>query len=264
VRIYVICPVYNRKNVTKNFLNQMHQQTYKNITIVFIDSGSKDGTVSMIENYDFDSRVVKGNENWWWARSVNEGLKYIKTLNLAPDDIVGIINDDVIFNNIYIENVDKYLNKAQDVLLGSKLVNQDGIIESGIFFDKRTMKFVKTDHSINCSSTRGLFFKYSLLPKIGLMRQNLFPHYFSDYDLTLRANYKGLEIKFTPDVYINLHLDTQSKGKSNNQNTRLLSNANASNIVRRLIFITSHCPISRLPILYAKEIKNIVKKTYEK
>jgi GT2 family glycosyltransferase len=262
--IYLICPVYNRKSITENFLNQIHQQTYKNVKIIFIDSGSNDGTINMIENNDCNSKVIKGNGRWWWARSVNEGLKYINTLDLNSEDIVGIINDDVILADIYLENVNNFFNQDNDGILGSLLINQMGVTESGIFFDKENMRFTNTHLNINCCSTRGIFFKFSSLSTIGIMRQRLFPHYFSDYDLTLRANHKGMAIQFDTGVFINLHPNTHLNGKSNRQNTKMFSNANASNIMRRLIFIVLHCNKNRIPLLFVKEIKIFSKKYRQK
>lgn len=262
--IYLICPVYNRREITEYFLKEIEKQTYKDVKIIFIDSGSNDKTANMIKSYAANSKVIKGTEKWWWAKSVNEGLKYVYRINPNPGDTVGIINDDVILTDVYLENVNNFFNQGNDGILGSLLINQSGVTESGIFFDKDSMKFTNTDLNINCCSTRGLFFKFSSLSKIGMMRHRLFPHYFSDYDLTLRANHKGMKIQFDAGVLINLHPDTHSNGKSKRQNTKIFSNANASNVIRRLIFIALHCNKNRIPVLFAKEIKNFAKKYSEK
>ena len=262
--IYLICPVYNRREITECFLKEIEKQTYKEVKIIFIDSGSTDGTASMIKSYQANSKVIKGTEKWWWAKSVNEGLKYIYELNPNPGDIVGIINDDVILTDFYLENVNNFFNQGNDGILGSLLINQAGVTESGIFFDKENMKFTVTDLNINCCSTRGIFFKFSSLSEIGMMRHRIFPHYFSDYDLTLRANHKGMTIQFDSGVFINLHPNTNLNGRSKRQNTKVFSNANASNIFRRFMFIAFHCNKNRIPILFAKEVKNFAEKYREK
>jgi hypothetical protein len=44
----------------------------------------------------------------------------------------------------------------------------------------------------------------------------------------------------------------------------MFSNANASNIMRRLIFIFLHCNKNRIPFLFVKEMKIFVKKYCQK
>jgi predicted SAM-dependent methyltransferase len=57
---------------------------------------------------------------------------------------------------------------------------------------------------INCLSTRGLFLYYSDMEAIGGFHPFLLPHYWSDYEFTLRAARKGFRLVTSDEAVLNL------------------------------------------------------------
>jgi len=65
--IYILIPVHNRKEFTRQCLLSLRKQTYKKIKIVVIDDGSLDGTGGMLAREFPAVHVIKGDGNLWWA-----------------------------------------------------------------------------------------------------------------------------------------------------------------------------------------------------
>jgi len=55
--VSIIVPVYNRNSVIKKCYNSLINQTYKNIEIIFVDDGSTDDTLDVLNSF-LDNRLV--------------------------------------------------------------------------------------------------------------------------------------------------------------------------------------------------------------
>ena len=120
--VYVITPVYNRKDLTQRFLACLKRQTYPDIETVIIDDGSTDGTSQMIESQYPEVTIIHGTGDLWWTGGVNEGLLY--TIEKASvDDYVLIINDDLEFDEHYVENLVRFAQHHPNTLIGSLVVD---------------------------------------------------------------------------------------------------------------------------------------------
>ena len=47
--IHIVIPVYNRRDITRNCLLSLREQTHTDFQVVVIDDGSTDGTSEMIQ-----------------------------------------------------------------------------------------------------------------------------------------------------------------------------------------------------------------------
>ena len=50
-KVSINIPTYNSEETIKLCLDSIEKQTYKNIEIIIVDGGSKDGTLSIAKNY---------------------------------------------------------------------------------------------------------------------------------------------------------------------------------------------------------------------
>lgn len=75
-KVSIIIPVYNAKNSIENLLKDLIHQSYKNIEIIFINDGSTDNTVHIIEEYArTDSRIkYTTTENQGPSNARNVGI----------------------------------------------------------------------------------------------------------------------------------------------------------------------------------------------
>lgn len=79
-KISIIVPVYNVEDYIKECLDSLVAQTYKDIEIVIVDDGSKDGSIAICEEYAkrYDNIVIYTKENGGLSDARNYGIKVAK------------------------------------------------------------------------------------------------------------------------------------------------------------------------------------------
>jgi len=204
--IYILLPVFNRREITKRFIACLNTQTYTNYHLVLIDDGSTDGTAEMAKNYVHELTIIHGNGNWWWAGSLQQGYKWVRSQKLNNDDIILLINNDTTFQNDFLKIGLNILNQhSNTLLLAQEYSLQDNrLIDAGVHIDWKQLSFkqAKTPEEINCLSTRGLFMKAMDFLKLGGFYPKLLPHYLSDYEFTYRAHRKGMCLRTDPSLQL--------------------------------------------------------------
>src|SRR5688572_9899381 len=93
VRIEVVTPVHNRKELTLRCLESLGQADLSGIDlhVIVVDDGSTDGTADALAEHYPDVMVIKGDGNLWYTAGTNVGLK--AALERDPDYILAINND---------------------------------------------------------------------------------------------------------------------------------------------------------------------------
>jgi glycosyltransferase involved in cell wall biosynthesis len=78
--ISIIVPVYNTANYLDECVTSLLQQTYSNCEFIFINDGSTDGSLSILEKYQAtDARIIVINqENQGVSVARNQGLSIVK------------------------------------------------------------------------------------------------------------------------------------------------------------------------------------------
>ena len=130
--IFIIIPVHNRKDFTRNCLLSLRKQTFQNFTTVVIDDGSLDGTSEIIQKEFPEVILLHGDGNLWWAGATNLGVNYALE-NGTKSDYILTMNDDTIIRPNYIETLLECASKHPRSLIGSiAIINNDRrIIEDG-------------------------------------------------------------------------------------------------------------------------------------
>ncbi|HSH72704.1 MAG TPA: glycosyltransferase [Methylophilaceae bacterium] len=210
-KLHILLPVHNRRAITESFVECLVAQTYKNYHLILVDDGSTDGTSAMVQAKIPNLTVIKGKGDWWWAGSLQQGLNWLKKSDLNDDALLLFINDDVSFQNDYLERGISLMANNAGVLMLSRFIADDGqISETGVCADLKTLTFnvAKSNQQINCLSTRGLFAYWKDIKLIGDFHPILLPHYLSDYEYTIRAHNKGFKCETSPDLLIKPNLET--------------------------------------------------------
>jgi GT2 family glycosyltransferase len=116
--VYVIIPVHNRKEFTRDCLNSLQRQTVSGHQIIVVDDGSTDGTKEMLANEFPDVVVLPGNGNLFWTAAINLGVK--RALTLGAEYILTLNNDTVASGN-FIEQMLFWaeLTSTSNALLGA-------------------------------------------------------------------------------------------------------------------------------------------------
>lgn len=90
VKVSVLVPIYNVEEFLPECLNSLVGQTLKEIEIICINDGSKDGSLDIIKKYAAKDKriVVIDKKNSGYGDSMNQGLKK------ATGEYVGIVESD--------------------------------------------------------------------------------------------------------------------------------------------------------------------------
>lgn len=213
LKLYIILPVHNRRNITLKFIANLKQQTFKNYQLVLVDDGSTDGTSEAVKTLMPESVIIKGKGDWWWAGGLQQGINWLKHSDeVVSDDAVLMINDDVQFEDDFLEKGLNIINSEKDFLLLAECheAKTGKILDRGVKADLCFLKLeqAKSPEEINCLSTMGLFMKIATLKKIGDFSPNFLPHYLSDYEFTIRAYRKGLTLRTNPALKLWVNAET--------------------------------------------------------
>ena len=228
----VVIPTFNRKKQLLELLIQLKQQktAQLKIGIVVVVDGSTDGTLEMLHADFPEVFVVKGDGNWWFTRSMNEGCKY--AVEVLGAKLIITSNDDLVLaNDEYFLRIHKnFVECGGNCVIGSvayslkepRMITFSGIekqskltlknynyIRPYTVIKPETMNGLKPSVTL---STRGMLIESSILKKINYLDEKTFPQYASDYDVVLRAGKAGAKIYVTYDAYIFENMDLTSSG----------------------------------------------------
>jgi GT2 family glycosyltransferase len=254
-RIYILLPVHNRRATTKQFIQCLCAQTYRNWHLVLIDDGSSDGTEAMVRDLVPSLTVLHGRGNWWWAGSLQRGYEWLKRNGVAPESLVLIANDDTEFEPDFLANAVDVV-KPRSLVLARLFDRATGeFVESGVYWNWRTLGLtvVRDAGIVNCFSTRGLFLRAADFLEIGGFHPILLPHYLSDYEFTIRAHRRGFALISVPQVFLRYDAALTGmhkiEGHSLMRTLRIaLSRKSASNPLDWTSFILLACPLRYVPI----------------
>ena len=220
--VNIILPVYNRREVTERFIECLIAQSYIYYRLLLIDDGSSDGTYEMVKSKVNNLAVIKGKGDWWWAGSLQQGIKWLEKNEADDNEIVMFANDDVTFDESFLQKAIEILNGENNIFLLPQVYDEktDMIIESGVEADlsRMTFKPATSKKKINCLPTRCLFMRITDLKKVGGFRPRILPHYWSDYEFTIRAFRKGIQLRTSQDIVIIPCNETTGFRKFNNTN----------------------------------------------
>ena len=199
--IYILTAVHNDIEDTKKLLKSVYTQTLKNFEVFLVDDGSTDGTSNFIKEKYSEVNLIKGDGNLWWTKSLNLGLKRILE-KASKNDFVWIINNDCTFGKTLLSSVSSFAAKHKSFIIGSLVLDKKTkrIWDRGVKIDWSKLNFsmAGTDEQIDALSTKGTLYPVRVFKEIGLFDAKHFPHYFSDYEFSIRAGRAGYKLIVCP------------------------------------------------------------------
>lgn len=233
--IGIIIPTHNRKNELIRLIDQLQQQ--RNLTdiiikIILVVDGSNDGTLELLNIKHPELITIQGDGNWWFTKSVNEGLKHALYLDVTH---CLILNDDVQIESNYIENLLAAIDKTgNNAIIGSISLNNkkpQRILFSGVkkiipysfkylnLFDYQSVYDCNIHQGVYETELligRGSLIPAQILHEIGIWDERL-PQYGSDEEFTLKAKKKGykLYINLNAVLFVDVKLTSSFSSKSN-------------------------------------------------
>ncbi|UZR93205.1 glycosyltransferase family 2 protein [Chondrinema litorale] len=273
--IYIVIPVFNRKQFTKDCLDSLRKQTDKRFKIVVVDDGSTDGTSEMLKEEYPEVHVLYGDGNLFWTAATNMGIRYALENNA---DYVLTLNNDVIAVEDYIEKMYYWAEKEPNSLLGSMALdtktNKPTYGGEIIHWMSHSYTFLldvlpeneQTTgiHEVSHFPGRGLLIPKAVFDKIGLYAEKALPHYMADHDFTHKAKRHGFKIFCNYDAKIFTY--PEASGDQQNRKKKSLKKyyehlfgiRGGGNLKNFTIYTFRNCPIYYMPsflvIGYSKRI----------
>ena len=178
MKISIITVCYNSAKTIENTFHSVKNQTYKNVEYIVVDGVSKDGTLDLIKKYE--STISK------WLSAPDKGLydALNKGIALATGDIVGVLNSDDVFLDVFIlENIAKF---HQENDIDASIGNITQFNESGKTVRKYSSKnWTPENLKIGFMPAHpAIFFKRDLFENYGKYRLDFVSG--ADYELIIR------------------------------------------------------------------------------
>jgi GT2 family glycosyltransferase len=225
--VYVIIPVFNRKNLTRQCLISLLNQTYTGFQIIVVDDGSTDGTDEMLVTEFKEAIVLKGNGNLWWTGATNLGIEYTLQHSKSPNtDFVLTLNNDLEVPQNYLEKlVQAAMQNGQSIIgsLSVNISNTEQLSFCGVKWNRYTAKYHSIAKDFHYSYKmlkesnqeivqsdllpgRGTLIPLIVFLKIGLFDLINFPHYAADEDFSWRARKAGYSLLIPTSTFVKSHI----------------------------------------------------------
>jgi len=212
--ISLIIPSYNNLQHLKNVYASIQKYAPK-AEVILLDDGSTDGTWEWMQQVEIEAnnktRILKSEER------VGHTILYDKGIDLATNDIVGILHADMILGPNYIENMIKHLQPGK-VICATRIEpplhpagNEKIIMDFGMDFDTLNIdafeEFVMHQQESNLDRvTRGMFAPWILYKTdflaIGGHDPLFAPFPYEDSDIFQRWILAGYELVQSRDAFV--------------------------------------------------------------
>jgi len=122
IRIEIVTPVHNRRDLTLQFLKSLSRIDRTNLQthIIIVDDGSTDGTVEAVREKFPDVEIVAGDGDLWYTAGTNLGLE--TALKYDPDYILAVNNDSV-FDENFLRYMVECAEKFRRSVVGAVLLD---------------------------------------------------------------------------------------------------------------------------------------------
>jgi GT2 family glycosyltransferase len=215
--VSAIIPTWNRADLLRAVLLNLHSQTRKPDQIIVVDNGSED--TSQIVAREFGADLVVFPENRGFAPAVNEGVLH------ATSDWILILNNDVVLQPDWLEQMLISAQEESACFAAGKLLRPgeasriDGtwdLVSRAAYawrcgYGKQDGEIWSSRRRISFVPMTAALFRRSVFATIGLL-ETRFESYYEDVDFGVRCALAGLEGIYEPAA-VALHLSKTTLGR---------------------------------------------------
>jgi len=207
----LIIPTYNNLRHIKNAYTSV-RKFYPELELVLLDDGSTDDTKTWLDELEDDFVIKYRSEE-----RVGHTILYDKGIEMATNEIVGIMHADMILGPNYIENVLKHLERGK-VVCATRIEpplhpeGKEKIIRNfGMDFDDLNIEafeefVIKSQGEYKDQTTRGMFAPWVLYKEdfqaIGGHDHGFAPFPYEDSDIFQRWILAGYELIQSRDAFV--------------------------------------------------------------
>lgn len=181
IKVSIVTISFNNARDIRQTIESVVCQSYKNIEYIIVDGGSKDETLSIVQEYNgkISKIISEPDKNLYDA--INKGLK------LATGDIVGLIHSgDRLFDSGIVEKiVGHFTENDTDIIYGHSIIVDGKNVPVRV---NKSPKYRRNLARIGwMPSHQSIYMKRTLLANYGYYDISLHPY--SDYEFFLRYFY---------------------------------------------------------------------------
>lgn len=261
--LYIVIPVFNRKDFTRACLDSLRQQTTTAFRVVVVDDGSTDGTGQMLRQDFPEVLVEEGDGNLFWTAGVNlgirralaEGATQIMTLNndvlTAPDFVAQMQTVAAQHPTAVLGALELDAGTGQPVYGGETLNwrtnTRRDLLETLPPEQRRGL------HPVTYLPGRGLLIPRQVLETIGLFDEKRLPHYLADFDYTSVARRHGFPVYCNYDARLSTYPEESGQEITRRQRSlrgyyqHLFGIRGGGNLRNFTHFSLKNCPRPYLP-----------------
>ena len=261
--LYLVIPVFNRKEFTRACLESLRAQTNPAFRVVVVDDGSTDGTGAMLRTEFPEVLIEEGDGNLFWTAGVNRGIR--RALAEGATRVL-TLNNDVLTAPDFVARMLATADEHPTAVLGAlELDAATGEpVYGGETLDWRTntrrdlLETLPADqrrglHPVTYLPGRGLLIPRQVLETIGLFDEKRLPHYLADYDYTSVARRHGFPVYCNYDARLSTYPEESGQEITRRQRSlrgyyqHLFGIRGGGNLRNFTHFSLKNCPRPYLP-----------------
>ena len=261
--MYIVIPVYNRKEFTQDCILSLEGQIPR-AQIIIVDDGSTDGTKEMMATKFPEVIVLSGDGNLFWTAAINMGIRH--ALKLGADYVMTLNNDTIATDDFVVKMMDGAKQRpgsligALEVDVNTKKPTYGGEIINWTLAKSRYLLDNLSDteqhglHEVSLYPGRGLLIPRKVFETVGLFEEKLLPHYIADYDFTHLARRNGFPIYCSYDARLYNYTEESGDRKIIKHKTlknyydHLFGIRGGGNLRNYTIYTLRNCPPLLIPV----------------
>ncbi len=161
--ISVIIPVYNREKYIKSCLENIINQSYKNLEIIVVNDGSSDKSVEIINQYPV-VKLVEHKENQGLSEARNTGI------DNAKGKYIHFMDDDDAINSTFYENLVKASEETNADISASGMIHQKTKGKTQIF--KKQKESVSLQEKLTATYVGKMGYVWRYLFKLDFLKKH--------------------------------------------------------------------------------------------
>lgn len=214
VRVEIIAPVHNRRDITLQCLKSINNldRSGLDIHVIIVDDGSTDGTSEAIRKQYPDVEIVAGNGELWFTAATNRGIQ--AALKHSPDYVL-TINDDEVFDPQLLQRMVACAKENPKSVVGALLLLWDqphrvfqvapqwNVWLGGYRHWQQQTVWTVPDAPFEVDVIVGncVLFPVEAIRECGLMNEKRLPHY-GDAEFTPRMKRRGWRLLIEPSARV--------------------------------------------------------------
>lgn len=214
VKIEVVTPVHNRRELTLGFLRSLMSADLKDIDlhVIVVDDGSTDGTAEAVLAEFPSVQIIAGDGNLWYTGGMNAGIK--AALEHDPDFVLGVNNDSQ-FEPEFLQHMLETARKTTRSVVGAVLVDWEDkkrVFQVGSqwrlgwgglrhWIQQSLDTLPRSPFNVELIVGNCLLIPTAAIHEVGLMDAIRFPQY-GDAEYTSRMRRAGWQLLIDPRAHV--------------------------------------------------------------